>query len=117
MSQDARAAQLALTTILRRKGRLASTSGEQINVLRRYGTAEDQQLISGLTRFYANIAAMSNQEGSVVTFKTEDVNKKAGPNKIDEFARKLWEQNNRAMTLGRIVRKKGRAAPVDPAPH
>ncbi|MGB7923531.1 MAG: CHAT domain-containing tetratricopeptide repeat protein [Pyrinomonadaceae bacterium] len=59
---DKQATQLALTTILQRKGRVLDATADQINVLRRYGTPQDQKLINQLTRAYARVAALSNED-------------------------------------------------------
>jgi CHAT domain-containing protein len=63
LPQDRQAAQLALTTILQRKGRVLDAMTDQLNVLRRYGNAQDQKLIGQLTRAYTRAATLSNEGG------------------------------------------------------
>jgi CHAT domain-containing protein len=66
LPQDKQAAQLALTTILRRKGRVLDTMADQLNILRRYGNSQDQKLVDQLTKAYTRLAALSNENSQTV---------------------------------------------------
>lgn len=70
LPQDRHSAQLALSTILQRKGRVLDSMTEQLNILRRYGTAQDQKLINQLTRAYTRAASLSNEDGQRVSTTT-----------------------------------------------
>jgi len=57
-SHDQGAASLALTTILRRKGRALDAMVDQIGALRQRATTEDQQLLDQLTAAQSNLAKL-----------------------------------------------------------
>jgi CHAT domain-containing protein len=73
LPQDRQAAQLALTTLLQRKGRLLDARAGQLAVLRRYGNQQDQQLIDQLTRVYVRGALSSEAGRTSVMRKAEEL--------------------------------------------
>ena len=79
LPEDRQARQLALTTILQRKGRLLDARAGQIAVLRRYGNQQDQNLIDQLTKVY--------MQGSTSSIGNSASAKK----KVDELTKALRE--------------------------
>lgn len=73
LPQDRQAAQLALTTLLQRKGRLLDARVGQLAVLRRYGNQQDQELINKLTRIYVQSASSSDAYRSSLMKKAEEL--------------------------------------------
>ena len=58
MPRDERAARLALTTILQRKGRVVDTVAGQLTILRLHGTAQDQDLLHKLASLHSELTAL-----------------------------------------------------------
>ncbi|HET9528775.1 MAG TPA: CHAT domain-containing tetratricopeptide repeat protein [Blastocatellia bacterium] len=56
--KDPQAARLALTTVLRRKGRVIDVMADMVNVLRRRATAEDRKLLEQLSATRAQLASL-----------------------------------------------------------
>lgn len=66
MPHELQAARLAVTNILRRKGRSLDSAAAQVNVVRRYGTPDDQKLIEQLAGAYTRLARLSNEDSQTI---------------------------------------------------
>jgi CHAT domain-containing protein/tetratricopeptide (TPR) repeat protein len=94
-ANDPAAADLALTTILRRKGLTLDAEADQMRILRSRMQAEDRELLDGLLRVRSRIAALSNQkpEPPAADLPAEKANS-AAESRAREF-RDLSDQDDR----------------------
>jgi CHAT domain-containing protein/lipopolysaccharide biosynthesis regulator YciM len=87
--QNEQAAKLALTTILRRKGRALDVMTDSINRLRQQATSEDQQLLEELSTLRAQLSALVLRGPGKQSLADHQAQLKALETKIDALENRV----------------------------